>query len=172
MLMYLSINWTVNLQPSTASSITSSSCSIWFIWIWNCFQRSRKIGSSSEPEKSTGHRHLRGLHGHGSLQTVFPSLSVMDSNIKSTRNKLENVLESPGKGELESKTLSLSHPQHRLLKGVRYAEKLSGIFYLHWERFWLGVCSVEKILKIMNICTIHNLLLHLLLLTPLFLGHV
>ena len=62
----------------------------------------------------------------------------MDSNIKSTRNKLENVLESPGKGELESKTLSLSHPQHRLLKGVRYAEKLSGIFYLHWERFWLG----------------------------------
>ena len=23
--------------------------------------------------------------------------------------------------------------------GVRYAEKLSGEFYLHWERFWLGV---------------------------------
>ena len=26
--------------------------------------------------------------------------------------------------------------------GVRYAEKLNGIFYLHWERFWLGVDSV------------------------------
>ena len=23
--------------------------------------------------------------------------------------------------------------------GVRYAEKLSELFYLHWERFWLGV---------------------------------
>ena len=23
--------------------------------------------------------------------------------------------------------------------GVRYAEKLSALFYLHWERFWLGV---------------------------------
>ena len=26
---------------------------------------------------------------------------------------------------------------------VRYAEKLSEIFYLHWERFWLGVCPVS-----------------------------
>ena len=28
--------------------------------------------------------------------------------------------------------------------GVRYAEKLSGEFYLHWERFWLGVGSNQQ----------------------------
>ena len=29
--------------------------------------------------------------------------------------------------------------------GVRYAEKLSGTFYLHWERFWLGVTRDARI---------------------------
>ena len=28
--------------------------------------------------------------------------------------------------------------------GVRYAEKLSEIFYLHWERFWLGVKGYNR----------------------------
>ena len=29
--------------------------------------------------------------------------------------------------------------------GVRYAEKLSEIFYLHWERFWLRVVRVSTL---------------------------
>ena len=28
--------------------------------------------------------------------------------------------------------------------GVRYAEQLSGTFYLYWERFWLGVVIVTN----------------------------
>ena len=28
--------------------------------------------------------------------------------------------------------------------GVRYADKLSELFYLHWERFWLGVDCNES----------------------------
>ena len=28
--------------------------------------------------------------------------------------------------------------------GVRYVEKLSELFYLHWERFWLGVDCNES----------------------------
>ena len=26
--------------------------------------------------------------------------------------------------------------------GVRYAEKLSALFYLHWESLWPGVCQI------------------------------
>ena len=31
--------------------------------------------------------------------------------------------------------------------GVRYAEKLSALFYLHWESLWPGVISYHSILK-------------------------
>ena len=36
--------------------------------------------------------------------------------------------------------------------GVRYADKLSELFNLHWERFWLGVYGVNMKLLLLQGC--------------------